>query len=281
MGHHIIQARQCTTKYWIWVATSLNLILPLGALLDKSFAAHLRWARPLGVIGEAGLRIADNAAVVGAVWLLGTILMAWRLCMRIRAARRDAHSGQETTYSAPGFFVQGIPVRFVASRSGPVVDGILRTRISLPNGIDRLLTRSELNAVIMHELTHARRRDNLIWLVHEAGLCLLWFHPLVWITGSRLAVYRELSCDESVIENAHGGELVSALAKLAHPANPEAFLFQASASSFIKRRLAQLAENPPPRSSFAANALLIAAFGISVVAGIYSTVAHTACCFRH
>jgi len=271
-----------TTKYWLWVATSLNFILPLGAVLDKSFAAHLRWARPLGVIGDAGLLIADNAAVVGAVWLAGTIFMATRLCMRIRAARRDALSAPNTTCSTPGFFVQGIPVRFVATRSGPVVDGVLRTQISLPHGIDRLLTPSELNAVIMHELTHARRRDNLIWLLHEAALCLLWFHPLLWITGSRLAVYRELSCDESVIENAHGGELVSALAKLAHPANPEAaLLFQASASSFIRHRLAQLAEDPPQRSSFTANALLIAAFGIAVIAGIYSTVAHTACCFRH
>lgn len=269
-----------TTKYWLWVVTSLNFILPIGAVLDKSFATHLRFARPLGVIGDVGLRIADNAALIGAIWLLGTILMATRLCLRIRAGRRDPDSGNNT--STPEFHVQGIPVRFVASESGPVVDGVLRTQISLPNGIDRLLTRSELNAVILHELTHARRRDNLIWLVHEASLCLLWFHPLVWITGFRLAVYRELSCDESVIEKAHGSELVSALAKLAHPANPEAvLLFQASASSFIRHRLAQLAEDPPQRSSWAANALMLAAFGLAVVAAIYSTVAHTACCFRH
>jgi hypothetical protein len=31
-------------KYWIWVATSLNFVLPLGAVLDKSLAAHLSFA---------------------------------------------------------------------------------------------------------------------------------------------------------------------------------------------------------------------------------------------
>ena len=89
---------------------------------------------------------------------------------------------------------------------------MLRPQLSLPSGIDRLLTRDELNAVLIHELTHDRRRDNLIRLI-EVGVCLFWFHSLVWITGWRLALYRELSCDESVIHCAQGGDLVSALVK--------------------------------------------------------------------
>jgi beta-lactamase regulating signal transducer with metallopeptidase domain len=134
------------------------------------------------------------------------------------------------------------------------VDGILRSHISLPYGIDRLLSERELNSVLMHELTHARRHDNLIRLIYEAALCALWFHPLVWITGSRLALYRELSCDESVIQNGHGGDLVSALAKLANP--EEALLLQATATSFMGHRLAQLTAARPLRMSVATNRLL-------------------------
>ncbi len=266
-----------TTKYWIWVATSLNFVLPLGAVLDKSLAAHLSWAKPLGVIGDAGLRIADNATMVGAVWLLGAMLMAGRLCLRIRADRRDAQAGQSAADSKPGFLVQGTPVRFSPARNGPLVDGVLRPHICLPDGIDRLLTKSELNAVLLHELTHARRRDNLIWLIHEIGLCLLWFHPLVWVTGSRLALYRELSCDESVIQSAHGRDLISALAKLANP--KEGFLLQATASSFLSHRLARLNAASPQRTCRAANATLAVVFGAVVFAGVLGTVAHTACCW--
>ena len=69
----------------------------------------------------------------------------------------------------------------------------------------------------MHELTHARRRDNLISLLYELAACVLWFNPLVWLAGARMSLYRELSCDESVIESAQGRALVSALAKLAVP----------------------------------------------------------------
>jgi len=265
-------------KYWVWVATSLNFLLPLGAIFDRSLATHLAWARPLGVIGELGVRVADHAVPVGSVWLLGAAAMAVGLGLRIRACRRGANAiAPMGPRSRPAFFVGSTPVRFTPVPSGPMVDGVWRQHISLPEGIDRLLTRPELDAVLLHELVHARRRDNLIWLIHEAGLCLLWFHPLVWITGSRMALYRELSCDESVIERARGGDLLAALAKLA---NPEGGLrLQASASSFVAQRLERLSAARPRPTSLAPNALLVAAFVSSLLVGIFETVAHTACCF--
>ena len=147
----------------------------------------------------------------------------------------------------------------------------------MKNGIDRLLSEHELDAVLIYELTHARRRDNLIWLIHEIALCLLWFHPLAWVTGFRLALYRELSCDEAVIQSGHGEKLVSALVKLANPEQP--FLLQAKATSFMGHRLARLAAVQPQRMSCLASALLTVAFGAVLAAGVFATVSHTACCW--
>jgi len=273
-----------TTKYWIWVATSLNFILPLGAVLDRLWRAHLAWATPLGAIGTAGLVAAENAALISAVWLLGATLMFTRLCLQIRSERRQAQAaaGRSAPNPRPVLLAHGIPVRFAERQPAPAVDGVLRPHISLPSGIDRLLSEHELNAVLIHELTHAKRRDNLIRLIYEVGLCALWFHPLVWITGSRLALYQELSCDESVIQSANGGDLVSALAKLANPdlANPEeAFLLQATASSFISHRLARLVAPQPRSTCRAASALLTVTFSAVLLAGVLETVSHTACCF--
>jgi beta-lactamase regulating signal transducer with metallopeptidase domain len=267
-----------TTKYWIWVATLLNFVLPLGALIDGLLASHLHWAKPLGVIGEAAFRITQpglTATILGALWLTGAGAMLVRLCLRLR---RDSQAAAEAAARdhRPGFLMHGIPVRFGSSRQAPSVDGVLRPHILLPAGIDHLLSRHELNAVLMHELTHARRRDNLIRLIHEVGLCLLWFHPLVWLVGSRLALYRELSCDDSVIQNARGEDLISALAKLAAPAH--AFTLQANASSFLGRRLARLAGRPQ-REYRLTCAVLCGTFAVVLLGGVLETVAHTACCF--
>ncbi|MDB6108065.1 MAG: hypothetical protein JWO52_8064 [Gammaproteobacteria bacterium] len=271
-----------TTKYWIWVATSLNFILPLGALIDRFWSAHLSWATPIGVIGDVGAAISRDAtvtAVLFGAWLSGATLMLMRLYLRIRAGRRDAQdtAGRSVLEPSRGFMVRGVPVRFVGTRHPPAVNGILRPHISLPNGIDGLLSAHELDAVLMHEVTHARRRDNLIRLLHELALCGLWFYPLVWVTGWRLALFRELSCDEPVIQSAHGGDLVCALAKLANP--EDAFLLQATASSFLRHRVARLTAPAPQRAPPGANTFLTVMFAAALLACVFGTVAHTACCF--
>jgi beta-lactamase regulating signal transducer with metallopeptidase domain len=277
-----IPGASATTKHWIWLATALNFILPLGAVFDGLLASHISWAAPLRFVGELGASVAENASIaaaLGGVWLIGVISMLARLCRRIASERCSDERvvAGITPLPSSKFQSYGIAVRLVDPRSGPGVSGLLRSRISLPIGIDRLLSERELDSVLMHELTHARRHDNLIRLIYEFSLCALWFHPLFWITGSRLALYRELSCDESVIQRGHGLELVSALAKLA--ASNEGLLLQATATSFLSYRLTRLTGAPLSRMRRAANALLTTCFGAAFVAGVFATVAHTACCF--
>jgi beta-lactamase regulating signal transducer with metallopeptidase domain len=274
-----IRGSSATTRYWIWVATALNFILPLGAVIDRIWTSDLSWAAPLKIMGHFANSISEGpiAQFLFVTWLLGAILMFARLCLRIRAersiARASATSGAHEP--RPSFRAHGVLVRFDGDGQAPAVNGILHPHISLPDGIDQLLSEFELNAVLLHELTHARRHDNLIRLIYELGLCGLWFHPLIWIAGSRLAIYRELSCDESVICCGRGADLVSALAKLANP--ERSLLLQATASSFLSLRLARLV-SPPRRQRRAVSMLLSAAFSAALLLGVFGTVAHTACC---
>jgi beta-lactamase regulating signal transducer with metallopeptidase domain len=272
-----------TWKYWIWVATTLNFIVPLGGFFNRFGASPVSWATQLSGLDAIGIGISRNLTVGAALlclWLFGAALMIVRLLLRLRRDRDDArvavrgNSGRREQ----SFLTHGVPVRLSAVGDAPSVDGVLHPHISLPQGIDRLLSKDELDAVLIHEVTHARRRDNLIGLLHEIALCALWFHPLVWLTGFRLAMFRELSCDDSVIASSRGADLVSALAKLAVPEGSH--LLRAGAASLLSHRVARLTTSEPEARSRAADWLLIAVFAGVFLACVLGTIAHNPSCFK-
>lgn len=276
----LIRTASATTKYWMWVVTAFNFVVPAAAIADKVWAHSLTWAAPLGAIGGPVWDITQGttAVTLALVWAAGASVMLIRLLCRIRKEQPEVQASAFLPRHprTPDFRSDGIPVRFNYTTQVPAVRGILRPQILLPAGIDRVLSREEFNAVLRHEVVHARRRDNLIRLLYELALCGLWFHPLVWLAGAQMALYRELSCDESVIRLAHGQALVSALAKLA--LSERSLFLHATASSHLSYRLDRLAAPPPPEHRVA-NLLMGSLFVALLLAGTLGTVSHTACCF--
>lgn len=213
------------------------------------------------------------------MWASGAAIMAARLLVRLPwewTSRRTA-DGRNATAFRRRLFADGVPVVLSAAGQGPSVEGVLRPRITLPPDIDGLLTERELDAVLIHEVTHARRRDNLVALIHEIALCGLWFH--LWLAGSRLALFRELSCDEAVINGSRGPDLLTALAKLADPGGPR--LLSAGAASLLSHRLARLQASQPRQTSRAAILALTGLFAAVLLACMVETIAHTSCCFNY
>jgi beta-lactamase regulating signal transducer with metallopeptidase domain len=272
-----------TAKYWIWVATSINFLVPLAGFFNGFGGTRVVWATQLGGLDEVGIEISRNlsaGAVLLGVWLCGAAFMLARLLVRLHHVRRteNAIGVSDTAQLERHFLAHGIPVIFSAAGQGPSVDGVLRPHISLPRGIECVLSDRELDAVLLHEVTHARRRDNLIGLIHEIALCGLWFHPLVWLAGARLAMFRELSCDDSVIERSRGADLVSALAKLADPGRSQ--LLRAGVATHFRHRLARLTTAQPQRPRGAADLVLIMIYAAVLLACVVETIAHTPSCFK-
>lgn len=82
---------------------------------------------------------------------------------------------------------------------GPALLGTWRPALVLPRGLCGKLTGSELDAVVLHELAHARRLDNLAATFIHLLVCIFWFHPLLWYAERQLARERECACDEIVL----------------------------------------------------------------------------------
>lgn len=158
-----IRSASGTTKYWIWVVTAFNFTVPIGAIVDKLWAPHLTWAAPLAAIGGPAWSMTQGwtAAVLAVLWVAGAFAMFVRLLSRIRREREaQAPVDRSDPYVPSSFIAGGIFVSFDARHRAPAVCGIFKPSIQFPTGIDRLLNQREFDAVLLHELAHARRRDN-------------------------------------------------------------------------------------------------------------------------
>jgi len=94
---------------------------------------------------------------------------------------------------------RAIRLRASQSRMEPGLAGILHPTITIPQGLSARLTSGEFDAVLFHELAHAKRMDNFTGAFVHALVCIFWFHPLLWWIEWKLAKERELACDEMVV----------------------------------------------------------------------------------
>jgi beta-lactamase regulating signal transducer with metallopeptidase domain len=82
----------------------------------------------------------------------------------------------------------------------PVLIGIVRPLIVLPPIALNGWSAEQLEMVLLHELAHLRRWDNLVNLLQRFVESLLFFHPVVWWLSSWVRLEREICCDRLVVE---------------------------------------------------------------------------------
>ncbi len=78
----------------------------------------------------------------------------------------------------------------------PLALGVRRCVVIVPRRMVANASTAARSAVVAHELAHVARRDGAWQLVERFVQALLWFHPLVWLAGRKMAFVRERACDE-------------------------------------------------------------------------------------
>lgn len=88
-----------------------------------------------------------------------------------------------------------VSIRSSARVACPVLIGVRRPVIVLPQGMMAQRARDDLPAVLAHELAHVKSRDLLWSRFIQALSVILWFHPLVWAMRRAHAAACEKVCD--------------------------------------------------------------------------------------
>lgn len=84
--------------------------------------------------------------------------------------------------------------------SSPVTVGYLKPMILLPVAALNQLSTAQVEAILLHELSHIRRYDYLINLIVSSIHTLLYFNPFVKFFMNTIENERETCCDELVLQ---------------------------------------------------------------------------------
>ena len=103
--------------------------------------------------------------------------------------------------------------------ASPILLGIVRPMILLPPAALTGWSQEQIEMVVLHELAHVRRWDNLVNLLQRIIESLLFFHPAVWLVSRWIRAERECCCDAVVV--AQTGQRLAYAKTLAALAMPE------------------------------------------------------------
>ncbi len=218
-----LRKNRAPVRYWLWLAGSVKFLVPFSLLV--SLGSQFDWrtapaAAPIQVsvvmdqIGQpfappASPRLSISAPRASAsaptillcIWLAGFLLIAFSWLRQWRRIQNAVRSARPLNLN--------LPIRVLSSpaRLEPGVFGIFRPVLVVPDGVMDHLTPAQWDAILMHELCHVRRRDNLTAAIHMMVEAMFWFYPLVWWIGKRLIDERERACDEEVLLTAGDPEV--------------------------------------------------------------------------
>lgn len=216
--------------------------------------------------------------VLTLIWLIGCVLLfgAWLRNRRALAATigagRIVRSGREweTLEQVRTWLGLRRKVTLVVSpaMNEPGVWRVFKPVILLPEGIADRLTDSELEAVMLHELVHVERWDNLVSVLQRVICCILWFHPFVWLLDRQLLAEREQSCDDTVIKLSGASKVyASSITKVCqHSLGWAQPGLSSAAGSNLKRRIKRIMAADVKRSLSVSHFALLCAVAVVLFA---------------
>lgn len=141
-------------------------------------------------------------------WLAGVLLLSlstfrdWRRAHRATAAAAavDPRWQRHLCALAARLNLAQVPdLREAAGLASPYLFGWFRPVVVMPLGLLARLPTDQIEALLLHELAHARRLDYIANLAQRAVEIVLFYHPLIYWVARQLRADRERACDELVI----------------------------------------------------------------------------------
>jgi len=225
--HRFSHSKKATYRYtisvWsmvtVFVASVATFILyystPSGAaeLLVNNQIAPLELAAVTETSTFGGLQefFIRNIETINLIWGIGVIVFLVRFIFSYLYTKYLKHTALFSENSGLEKALARITEKLAIQRTVriaesalvkvPLVIGHVKPIILFPVGIINMLSTSEVEAIITHELAHIKRYDYLTNIVLTLLEILFYFHPAVWWISANVKAERENCCDDYALSH--------------------------------------------------------------------------------
>ena len=209
-------------SHLLWLNSMLCVaLLPFAAVLFAEFSGILMEGGPVNVITieSVSTSSAQSAGQSGMdyfsfVYSAVVVLLLLKLFLSAIALKRIDNDASSCTDDSILIEVKRICLSLNISRavkvklsedvSSPMSYGLFKPVVALPvTAAD--WSRSTLEDVLIHELSHIKRLDWLTMLFCHLLTSVFWINPLVWFAKRRVDEAAEQSCDAAVLRHGKDG----------------------------------------------------------------------------
>lgn len=252
----IFPREKAATRFVIWLSTLAGIVaLPFlngfAALSGTSLSGSL-------------LKLpAWSARIIFFIWIVFAIFAFARLIFGLidlatmrrncRPVSLSAFGSETREIIEPSRSRRRIQILSSNAINVPTAVGFIHPAVIIPERLLLELSASELKQVLLHELAHLNRWDDWTNLALQLLKAVFCFHPAVWWINRRIALEREMACDDAVLAGtADRRAYARCLARLAESnfASRTAALVQAAVSRVHQttlrvRRILQIGGDSP------------------------------------
>lgn len=215
-----------------------------------------------------------------AIWMLGSLASAAALATGLirlqRIARRSApvNTGrwraQADDISRAWALTRRVRILQSADPSLLVSYGTWRPTIVLPAGAEHW-SDARIHVVLLHELSHIRRKDSATQCAAEILRAAQWFNPVVWLAARALRHESECACDDAVLrEQIDATDYATHLLEVARSASRPGYVYAAASAiahpSTLERRISAVLNHQRPRRPLTRRGRLAACVAVLAVA---------------
>ncbi len=204
----LVGCQSSATRFTVWFS-ALAAIIALPFLAGPSFGdSHSQAYMSASLHREVTLS-SSWAIYIFAAWAVGAGLLLLQLSVALWRVRQLRRNCSDLVIADLDPAVAQILQDFGTSRrvklcasnelTVPAAIGFFRPAIVFSAWLLPQLSAEEIKVILLHEQAHLYRWDQWTNLAQKIVKAVFFFHPAVWWIENRLALEREMACDDIVL----------------------------------------------------------------------------------